>query len=55
MNADHKLTDNTLTVEADGIHARCTCGWDSGPKFSSMLASVAFSDHRDEHCTEDAS
>jgi len=42
---EHRLIDDTLTIEEDGVHARCICGWDSGGRFSSMVASVAFAEH----------
>lgn len=41
----HKLKDDTLTVESDGIKAECTCGWITRGRFSSMVASLAFEDH----------
>lgn len=44
----HALVDDTLTVEAGGIEARCICGWVSSDHFSSMAASVAFQQHKDE-------
>jgi hypothetical protein len=43
----HQLIGNTVTTEKDGVHAKCTCGWDSGRKFTSMSASVAFSEHKE--------
>ena len=50
---EHKLVDDTLTVERpQGIVARCTCGWSSS-HFSSLAASVAFRDHQDECASRD--
>lgn len=45
--SEHKLVGDTLVtdVERKGIVARCTCGWTSGPRFSSMIASALFRDH----------
>jgi hypothetical protein len=43
----HRLVDDTLTREQDGILARCTCGWSSGGHFSSMAASAAFREHQE--------
>jgi hypothetical protein len=42
---DHQLENNTLICAAKGIVARCSCGWTSGPRFSSLTASLAFRDH----------
>lgn len=41
----HRLVNNTLTVERDGIRALCTCGWETRGRFSSLIASAAFQDH----------
>lgn len=41
----HELVDGTLYVEGDGIIGRCTCGWNTGKRFSSFTASAAFQDH----------
>lgn len=46
--SEHELQDNTLTVESDGIAARCICGWASAGHFSSFAASAAFADHQDK-------
>lgn len=35
-----------------GIVATCTCGWTSGPRFSSMIAQVQFMDHKEKHADE---
>lgn len=43
----HQLVDDTLYCEEGGIIGRCTCGWDTGHRFSSMAASAAFADHQD--------
>jgi hypothetical protein len=43
--SQHELVDNTLIVVPGGVLARCTCGWQSGPRFSSMVASALFRDH----------
>lgn len=44
----HKLIDNTLVREAEGITARCKCGWVSRGHFSSLGASAAFTDHQEK-------
>jgi len=41
----HRLVDDTLVRETNGIAARCACGWASVGHFSSMAASVAFRTH----------
>jgi hypothetical protein len=46
--AKHELIDGVLVGTDDGIVARCKCGWTSGPRFSSFVASVAFMEHEDE-------
>jgi hypothetical protein len=46
MKTRHELVENALTREPGGIIARCTCGWSSGPRFSSFVASSLFMDHR---------
>jgi hypothetical protein len=43
----HRLVDDTLTRDADGITARCTCGWESRGHFSSMAASALFREHQE--------
>lgn len=43
----HELIDGSLVVEADGVVARCVCGWTSGPRFSGMIASNAFNEHKE--------
>lgn len=57
----HELIDDTLYVEdyqiaggrmGKGIIGRCSCGWDTGHRFSSGLASVAFRAHLEEHGIE---
>lgn len=45
---NHKLVDDTLVRERDGIVTRCTCGWVSGGHFSSMGASAALIIHKEE-------
>lgn len=56
-NPQHKLVNDTLTIEDSfldddaskkGVVARCTCGWTSGLRISSMCASAAFEDHVEE-------
>lgn len=42
----HKLIDDTLVVEANGIVARCECGWVSRPYFSGLVASLEFAHHQ---------
>jgi hypothetical protein len=32
---------------ATGIEAECSCGWKTGPHFSSWIAQVRFQDHKD--------
>lgn len=50
----HKLVDGTLYVERDeagvakGIIGRCTCGWNTGHRFTSLSASAAFQDHQEK-------
>lgn len=44
---EHKLVDNTLIREGDGIVAICTCGWRSRGYFSSMSASLTFREHQE--------
>lgn len=44
----HKLIDDTLNIERDGIWAKCECGWKSGPHVSGMAASAAMMDHKEE-------
>jgi hypothetical protein len=43
--AEHRLKDDTLVREADGIVAYCVCGWKSQPAFSSMMASLSIRSH----------
>ena len=49
----HKLVDGTLYVEREadgkpkGIIGRCTCGWNTGYRFTSFSASAAFLDHQE--------
>jgi hypothetical protein len=45
---EHKLINDTLTRESDGIIARCVCGWTSRPHFSSMAASAEFREHLEQ-------
>lgn len=51
---NHELVDGTLYVERTGIIGRCTCGWDTGHRFSSFTASVVFMDHKKEKENEEA-
>ncbi len=50
----HVLEGDTLHVERDkdgnakGIIGYCTCGWNTGHRFSSAIASIAFRDHQEE-------
>lgn len=46
--AEHKLADGTLRREEQGIVGRCTCGWSTGYRFSSLAASAAFQEHQEE-------
>lgn len=52
--SDHRLVDDTLYVDRDengkarGIIGRCKCGWNTGYRFSSAIASCAFQDHVEE-------
>lgn len=41
----HMLETNAVVVRKDGVEAACVCGWNSGPRFSPMLASAAFREH----------
>jgi hypothetical protein len=43
----HRLVNDTLVAEAGGIVGRCVCGWSTGPRFTSMVASSLFRDHVD--------
>ena len=45
--SEHKLVNDTLAREREGIAARCKCGWVSCGHFSSMGASAAFLDHQE--------
>lgn len=45
---EHKLVDDTLTREDDGVKIECTCGWVSRGHFTSMAASAAFLNHQEE-------
>lgn len=46
---EHRLAGDTMVVERDrdgtGIVARCVCGWSTGPRFTSAVASALFQDH----------
>lgn len=59
MVAEHELVDGTLYVEREGdgtvkgIIGRCTCGWDTGYRFTSLAASAAFQDHQDHYTNGD--
>lgn len=44
---EHKLKDDTLVREGDGIVAHCVCGWSSTPHFTSMSASADFAQHKE--------
>ena len=46
--AEHKLVDGALKREGDGITARCECGWVSAGHFSSLAASAAMQDHKEQ-------
>lgn len=54
MMMEHRLIGDTLNIERDengktkGIIGRCTCGWTTGYRFSSALASVAFQNHKEK-------
>lgn len=48
----HKLVDNTLYSEREGIIGRCTCGWTTGHRITSLIASSAFRDHVEEQENE---
>lgn len=50
-NEKHQLVDKTLVTERGGITARCVCGWVSSGHFSSLGASAAFQDHK-EQCSQ---
>lgn len=45
---EHKLVDETLKRESTGIAARCECGWVSAGHFSSLGASAAMQDHKEQ-------
>lgn len=48
--SEHRLVDGTLYNEGGGkgIIGRCTCGWSTGYRCSSMTASAAIRDHIEE-------
>jgi hypothetical protein len=43
----HKLVDDAVVREPEGIAARCECGWKSGHHFTAMAASAAFLAHQE--------
>jgi hypothetical protein len=43
----HRLVDDCVVREGDGITARCICGWESRGHVTSLGASGAFQDHKD--------
>lgn len=43
----HRLVDDTLVAEDGGIVGRCICGWSTGPRYTSMVASSLFREHVD--------
>lgn len=45
---EHKLEGGTLSAEDNGVIGRCVCGWTTGHRFSSFIASNAFRDHKEE-------
>lgn len=47
MSEQHRLINDTLVREKDGIVAHCICGWSSRPHFSSLSASAAMQDHKE--------
>ncbi len=46
--AEHKLVDGALKRDEQGITARCECGWVSAGHFSSLAASAAMQEHREQ-------
>jgi hypothetical protein len=44
----HNLVRGTLVADDKGVVATCTCGWNSGHRFSGLIASAAFMDHQEE-------
>jgi hypothetical protein len=44
----HELVGNTLVIEEGGIIGRCTCGYETGHRFTSLVASAIFQRHQDE-------
>lgn len=44
---EHRLVNDTLESTKHGIIARCTCGWTSGYRISSFVASAIFRDHKE--------
>lgn len=51
-STEHRLIGNSLVIESDpetgetlGVIGRCTCGWDTGYRFTSFTATVAFNEH----------
>jgi NTP pyrophosphatase (non-canonical NTP hydrolase) len=44
----HELVGNAVVIGAHGCTATCTCGWTSGARFSSSIASIMFREHVDQ-------
>lgn len=42
------LISNTLNQSAAGVTAQCECGWSSGARFSSLIASALFRTHLED-------
>jgi hypothetical protein len=45
----HELVSNAIVIGAHSCTATCTCGWSSGARFSSFVASMMFREHVEEH------
>lgn len=43
----HELIGGTLKGTDKGVIARCVCGWTSGYRFTSLAASAAMMEHRE--------
>jgi hypothetical protein len=48
MTDEHRLKNNACDITSFGVIARCTCGWNSGPRFSGMVARAIFQQHQED-------
>lgn len=42
---EHKLKNDTLYREKEGIIGYCICGWNTGTRFSGFVASALMQEH----------